>query len=317
MHRRAAALWVVLAVTSIGCATPIQFSPPSAELRQQLGVVRISYRQGFDRPTIETAVEGKGQGAASGAGDGALAVMRFGHGMCVSTIQDGLPVSLISPAHILACAGWEALGVALTPLGAAVGETVGAIRSRSAEEALSAQRSLQFAVADAEPTETLIALIEEKSQQQGMAVHADRTQPFLPPADYPLLCKGGIDTALLVTVVIFDVLMEGKFNPALAVLTEVTGTLIRTRDGMTVYERSWIYLGEERHYFDLAEEDGDNLRVEIRQSLEQLAERIVSDLFVSTDIEVGRGPVRGEAVAVRGEVVTFDAWQHSDYEVAE
>ena len=98
--------------------------------------------------------------------------------------------------------------------------------------------------------------------------------------------------------------MEGKFDPALEVLTKATATLIRTRDGLTVYKRSWIYRSEKEHYFDLAEEDGDNLRAEIRQSLEQLAERIVSDLFVSTEIESNRGRVRGE-------VVTVDAWQHS------
>ena len=79
---------------------------------------------------------------------------------------------------------------------------------------------------------------------------------------------------------------SGKFNPDVSLVLSSTVKLIRRANGSLMYTRTWWYLGPKRTHFSLAENGAKNLRADVEEGFQLLAERIAFEIFVNKEPEI-------------------------------
>lgn len=268
-------LSLTLVVALWGCAT-VEFPPPSAYAREQFGDIALVSVPSEYTIDLDTPAKGKGAGALSGAGQGALGSLEFGAGAC----QGGG-----GELGGLVCVFGLALGIAFAPVAALIGAGVGASEAHSEGEVVEADANLQAALADVKPHEAL--------RDQVIAAVGDHTDLKLverPVAHYEAnsqdLANEGPDTVLVIEVSTFYLTSEGTLDPDVTLVLGARAWLVRTADNAELYKRAWAYKSHEHGYFDLAADGALSLRTEIEDGIEKLADQMVFDLFLAKEPEV-------------------------------
>lgn len=260
----------------------MEFSPPDADVRAQLGAVKVIPVSARTSRDVDDPVKGAGRGALVGAGKGAAGGFAAGASLC----QTGDP---------LFCGVGLVLGAALAVPGAVVGSGVGASLAHPAEEVEAATENLIIALADARPHEEVAWRISMVQLPNRLQVGEAEDSEW---ADYRDLADEGWDTVLEVEVVWFELFVQGDINPKISPKLILQGRLIRTRDNTELYRRKWLLWGEERNYFEAAADNARLFRQDLQQAYGALADRIVDDLFQSSLIEQDRPSREGEIVTL-------------------
>ena len=286
--RRGLKFWPSLPTVMIGlsaCAAEQQvFPPPSAEVRRQLSESSLTPDLDIFISSVDNPNSGIGRGAAQGALTGAAA--------------GASPIYLCHPP----------LAAVLAPVGAVVGAGVGAGVAHSEEEVMAASASLNAALAEMTPTEDLFGHLREAGSRHRVAtllqvegVAAGRTEA--PEESDP----AGTEDTIKIGVETLTVDSRGEWDPDISILMSASARLVHAGDNAVLYRRSWQYRSPWRDYFDMAEDEARLLRDQIDTGLSELADAIMTDLFVATVPEIH--PV--EPVPV-GEVWTVAAWSAAE-----
>ncbi len=284
--RLIAAVYVLALVFGLtGCAET-KFVPPSAEVRQHLGKIAVVAMPTQSTPTVDKPVSGTGSGALAGAGEAAVGGLGIGAEGC--------------RGGAYACVFGLALGTAVAIVGAPIGAVVGAINAHSDEEVRAADANLRAALGDVNAGEELRNRVAAAAKAR---TPYDLTAPQVTTAKEPdrNLIADGINSTLEITITNFYLTSAGKIDPdvTLAIVAEVR--LRHVADGLEIYRRKWAYVGAPKNYFQMASGHAAVLRAEIQSGLDRLADRIVTDLFISNS------PERREASPRPGTVLTIEA----------
>jgi hypothetical protein len=235
---------------------------------------------------MDEPVKGSGEGALSGAAQGAAGPLTFGVGSC-----QGGPFF---------CVVGLALGIALAVPSAMVGGVVGAVNAHPEEEVDAATQNLLSALVAAAPDDALAANLPDMGRmiagvdlklndwEQGRAV------------DYEPLIDKGFDSVVEITVKTVRIDVLGDINPDLSPIVIVEARLLSIPEGKSLYQRVWHYSGVERDYFDAAEDDARLLHSDLAKGYSHLASRIVDDLFVTQATEKSERPQPGTVVTIAG-----------------
>jgi hypothetical protein len=284
--RLIAAVYVLALVFGLtGCAET-KFVPPSAEVRQHLGKIAVVAMPTQSTPTVDKPVSGTGSGALAGAGEAAVGGLGIGAEGC--------------RGGAYACVFGLALGTAVAIVGAPIGAVVGAINAHSDEEVRAADANLRAALGDVNAGEELRNRVAAAAK---VRTPYDLTAPQVTTAKEPdrNLIADGINSTLEITITNFYLTSAGKIDPdvTLAIVAEVR--LRHVADGSEIYRRKWAYVGVPKNYFQMASRHAAMLRAEIQNGFDKLADRIVTDLFISNS------PERQETSLRPGTVLTIEA----------
>jgi len=249
------ALIAVVVITHSGCTTDDKLrrmylpSPPSEDLRSQLGRVRLS-EGGMQTVVLFTApAKGAGAGMARGAGLGPL-----------YTIVGGGAVG----------GGYGVIaGIFLAPVGALVGAVVGAASAEPATKVEEKEAAFRVAMEELKVPETFRRCVAdglpERTSTPGGRVSSDE------PA------------STILEVVVEQVGLDGwglEINPPLSfVLTERT-RLIRASDDTELYGHWLTYRGQPRPLDDWISQNAARLREEAARACRELAELLVDEVFL-------------------------------------
>lgn len=275
--------FVLLCVTA--CET-VEFEPPSAAIRQQMGriaVVSLPY-QPFSKMAEPT--KGAGEGAATGAGQGAII---GGLGPIRGFCGTGDP---------WACLFGVALGAVLVLPSAAIGGVVGAVRSHPEEEVNAASKNMEQAVRNAEISES----VQRQFQLMGVGLGLEPLQAAFTDErtsyDREYLKTAGYDSLVEISIISFQLAVSGKIEPDIAPKISVQARVIRGQDLQELYRRTWLYWGPERDYFDAAADDARLFRDDLELAYRALASRMRDDLFTNLTPERKIAPKEGRIVTV-------------------
>lgn len=253
-----------------GCTgPPVRVPPPSSAFRAQILSVGLDVTNSAGPADVETPIKGRGRGALSGAGLGAL---------CYLTTV-GVPTDPMGLA----------LDAILIPSFAAGGAIYGAVAAQPGEKVNAAQASLKAATKDTD----VAILVRDR-----LLSRTDATTKLM-------IATGGVapgatfDHWLEIKIEGPSFISDGKFNPDVTLLVGARARLRRINDKASLYEGRWFYRGLERPYFQLAGNDAALLRADLRTAAERLADRILHDVFVATESELVRTPRPGEVVTLR------------------
>lgn len=276
---------VLLTAGLAACATEKQtFPPPSAEIREQLGSAQVVMGGTATTSSPVDPLSGIGSAAAEGALGGAAA--------------GATPILLCHPELIIGTLGVSCLiGLPLaavtTPVGAAIGAGVGAGVAHTEEEVEEASDSLSRALAESTLNEDLFAHLRAAgaghrvaniARAEGMAAASLRRGEALDPVQPDGLLEIGVSHVRFES--------SGEWDPDLSMRISARAHLVRGHDQRVLYRRAWEYRSPWEDYFDMAEDDARLLRTMIDTGLRQLAEAIVTTLFVDIDPEVhDLGPI--------------------------
>lgn len=259
-----------------GCARE-KFAPPSPELRSQLGNVGVVPVTTVKAPGMKPPnepVKGMLEGVVSGAKQGA------GYGFFGGA-------SLCAARDPFLCLYGLMIGVTLAPPGALIGATLGAARARTKEEVEAAAKQIEQAFAELAKREFTGQLAEKlirRAREKWDLTFLRRSREG-DDGSYEELAEQGLDTALVLSVTRFTFAHFGEIDPDMTLEASVAARLVRTSDDWELYRRDWRYRGSTHSYFDLAAAGGALLREEIDKGYTALADRVVSDLFVTTEPE--------------------------------
>lgn len=268
-----------------GCTTATQtFPPPEPELRQQLAASPV---EAFDdervyRPRDPTS--GIGRAAGEGAQTGAAV------GLAPVTLCD--PELMVETAG-LSCLLGLAMAVVTVPVGAVVGAGVGAGTAHTEEEVEAASASLNAALAELTLSEDLFDHFQAISVSHQIGplpmVAESAAHEIESPDDAD---EGSPDRILEIGVIHLSAESRGEWDPDLSIGLMARARLLRPSDNSVIYQRIWEYRSPWRNYFEMAEDDAALLRSAIETGLEQLADSMVTDLFLTTELEAHPlGPV--------------------------
>lgn len=272
----------------VGCTTEMQtFPPPAPDIRQQLAASPLEAvgDEHVYRPRDPSS--GIGQAASEGAKTGAtigLAPL----GMCDPGGTGSSP-----EVEGLACVIGLALTVIAVPVGAVVGAGVGAGIAHTEEEVEVASANLNAALAELTLSEDLFDHFQAVS-----ASHEIGTLPIVgesaaheieSPDDAD---DGSPDRILEIGVIHLSAESRGEWDPDLSIGLMARARLLRPSDNSVIYQRIWEYRSPWQDYFEMAEDDAALLRSMIETGLEQLADSMVTDLFLTSEPEAHPvGPV--------------------------
>jgi hypothetical protein len=279
-----AGLGFLLCIFLAGCSET-KFIPPSSEMRQSLGRIAAISMPSHSTSSVDKPVSGAGSGALVGAGEAAVGGLAIGANGC--------------RAGPYGCIGLV-LGAAIAVVAAPIGAVVGAINAHSEEEVRTADASLRGALADVKAGEQLIVRVVADAKAR---TPYDLSFPQLGAtiASAHQLTASGFASTLEVAITDLRLNSAGKINPDLTLTIVAEARLKRAADGSPIYRRVWAYIGVSKNYFRMASGQAAMLRAEISTGLDALADRIVTDLFISNS------PERQETSPRPGTVLTIEA----------
>jgi hypothetical protein len=262
-------LFVALLIVPFGCAhRPQVKAPPLPKFTEaELGTVAVvpaSFEPEFKCPHKPMT---KGKAAGVGALAGFLGSIQGG-------ASSGNAVGF-------------ALGIALSPVFAAGGAIYGAIEGETAEAIRKTEETLDHSLTTLRGQEVV--------QKQVLSLARERTRcTFVVPAQsgpnaldeetkYDSLKGKDIDTVLEISVRKFGLWGEKRaMNPPLSLFMTVSIRLIRVEDDTVLSSRTFRYESEEKQKFTKwIKNNAQPFREELDRCFKSLAERIVTELFIS------------------------------------
>lgn len=270
------ALVAALMAFLAGCAQPVaSVQPPSASLRESLGIVAVTVGPEPRSPGVpapprpRATASSNSRGSYSGPGAGAASGAMEGLGAAVSA---GDPLS-------------AAIGVILfVPIGAVAGAIAGAVSDSpdaSAHELVASHQALASEWSGARPAHALLQAVGQRLDlhRQGQAILVE------PPADasggwHAAFAPPEAESVLYLQVDQFLALRGGS-GAELAIGLNSSAQLRSAKDGAVLYAASWQYSGEAESYVALADGDAAPLRRDINAAIAATADSIVDLLFVA------------------------------------
>jgi len=266
----------------LGCAHTPKVEPPTlaeedkAELGT-IGVVPASFLPEFTNEKPMT----KEKAAATSAKAGALGCLQVGFGAFQVAGSGGDPMG----AAAIAAIGLGA--IALTPVGAAVGGIVGAVRGVNEAVINDAESALNLALNDVDIQSSLrdrlLSIAQEKTPY--LFVPLDDQGPCSPEEEvsYRSRTPAEVDTILESSILQFGLssLSEGPgINPPLSLFVTTRVRVVRVSDDQLLYTHTFNYESKERKkYTQWAENHGQPLKDGFQRYLDSLPSEIVTLVF--------------------------------------
>ncbi len=293
-----AVAWLLLLFLA-GCATETKLAPPPVEIRSRLGTVAVVVEP--FKGVLEAAAPARrfGGGAAEGAGEGAMASLRYGLDVC-----DGLG-AIMPPACLLTLVG----SVLYAPVGALIGAVKGAGTGYEYEKVDRARSQIRAVLDQSRPAaelrrrflrlateKTNLRLVDSSGQAAAAANRIEGTHDgdaAIPP-----------DSRIEINIIRFALVGEGGVDPDLSIELVTRARIVVSGEAGQPYLRRWRYSSPKRNYFEAAEGDPPALQSDLEVAFEALAEKMVFDLLLATEPEIRRGePKPGTAWTVEGPAV--------------
>jgi hypothetical protein len=269
-------LFILLLIGQSGCATPKPYALPpplSEEVRENIGTVGVASACFLPKAEIQKPM-GKGSGAAAGAGQGALAVVNGG-------AMSADPLGLL-------------IGIALAPVGAAIGGVVGVVEGVPSPQIKEAENSINKAISEvniqAAMREYVLRVARQQTGYHFTLLDSDGPKTPETKVDYTFLRKEGIDTVLEITVHVFGLSGLKGINPPLAFFMTLQTRVVRTLDGAVLYEQKLEYRSARRTFTNWAANDAKLFRAEFDRCYESLAEKVVEEIFCVYDLPLNPTP---------------------------
>ena len=273
---------IFLIIGLLGCAHTPKVEPPtlSEEVKAKLGtigVVSASFQPTFTSEKPMT----KKKAAAASAGEGALGCLGVGVSILVAIPASGDPLAGL----VVGAIGLGA--IALTPVGAAVGGIVGAVRGVNETETDDAESVLNLSLNDFDIQRTLRDRLLSIAQKK-------TSYPFIPLDDkgpsfsgeevnYRLGIPPEVVTILEVTVLQFGLssFSDGPgINPPLSLFMMARVRVVQVSDDEVLYHFTFSSESKEKKKFTKwAENQGQPLKDGLDQCLDSLAGQIVTKIF--------------------------------------
>jgi len=269
-----------------GCTT-VEYLPPPQEMREQLGNVAIVSRP-VD-PSLEVdEPPGTGTGALLGAGMGAAFGLSLGVKGCAGS----------GDRSGIVCTMSFAVGVILAVPAALIGSVAGAAAAPPSDDVKAATISLVRALEDARPNQALQYNLSEEALRKRLCHLRSVEVNSLTTTGYSHLEAAGFGSVLEIQVRSFEVDVAGGFDPVLSPKLIVEARLLRAADGTELYRRAWLYWGTERDYFQMASDNAQKFRKDVKSAYQALAKRILRDLFLANTAEIRHGPEPGQIITL-------------------
>lgn len=251
---------------------PYQLPTPPEEARTRFGTIGLVSARFVPEGEFQVPAKGKTSGVGRGAAKGALSTVSGG---CIGGAQSGDPLGFL-----VLCA----LGIALAPVGAVVGGTVGVGKAQPAEKVEKEEISLKEALAKLKIQEEMLDHVTKIATDQTRYKFILLTEHG--PTDarqtlsYSALKDIGIDTVLELSV--RRIGLEGLWsaNPPLTFFMTLHVRLIRTEDGKVFYDHILEYRSMERTFSDWATNNAKPFLDELSRSYLWLAEKTIDDNFL-------------------------------------
>ena len=251
-------------VSVLGCTAPVLVQPPPTEV-QEASVVAVTAFAPSEAVTLDAPVRGVGEGVATGVGQGALLSVMGG-----ASTSD--PIGL-------------ALGVILAPAFGVAGGVYGGLHAHPGEEVDAAVAVLTRTLAEVQAHEALSHSVVDAGKRRSVP-------ELVAIAEAPDSSGNELDFRLVLELhpKQHQLVVIGRIDPDARLVLGAKAYVWRTTDEAELYWREWEYASESLKYFKWAEGGGERLRLEISTGYRLLGEKIVSDLFVSREVEEVRQP---------------------------
>ena len=282
MHAARFSLIVILLIIS-GCAAQPAIDPPQDELLQRMDriILLVDADTGLEFMPMDEILVGAGNSAAYASGKVAAGGAQLGGSFavmgCVGGIGTGVGWIFLCPAGLAVGA---AVGVGSVLVGAPVAAVIGAGVSHD-------QSEIESSRAVIDQTENIIErkLSEAFRDRLLMAVKSiDYTHTIDRYADGPATSLNDDDESLpviiLVKIVNFDLVRNGRLNPDIAMLIQVSTEFYDVPEAGLLYTRYWSYSVDLGDYFELTRQDGSVLVDAIGEGLDLVAEAVIKDLYL-------------------------------------
>ncbi|MCB1992523.1 MAG: hypothetical protein H6852_07685 [Geminicoccaceae bacterium] len=282
-----------LVVLVAACGSDVVAIPPTpADVAECPGdwALMVSCEGTADKVPV---VLDRNPGAKTGAATGAMASVALGTGIAVGLLKGageaadeggGLGAAFGGAMIVLAGVAFVA-GVVLAPVGAVVGAGIGAGTAEPDAAAQAAHDSLVRAVEqtrlDRDFRERLVAAAEDV---------AGRTLFDCGALDVPAACIEAspepIGQVLSVRVGTPHFELWGGDDPMAALFLTANAAVFAPDHARPIYERTWVYRGDDHGYFEMAAGGATLLRRELAMAVDRLSAKIVSDLMIGAGAEV-------------------------------
>lgn len=261
----------VMTASVLSACTPKSFAPPPQALRDDIDRIELNVSVA-PQLQLREPVSGAGEGALTGAAQGAGGSLYVGASMC----QAG---------DALSCAVGLALGIIVAPVAAVVGAGVGAAKARPTKDVEHANRAIRAAL---DQSDVKLGL-ERALLDYGQGIRPDwlvpgetdsNSQPDESSED-----SAAISHVLDLTVSEYRFVPSGRFDPDIFISATVSARIARRSEAADLYRRSWKYKGPTDGFFVLAKHDAGQLRSRMNGSYQTIARRVFDDLFISSTPE--------------------------------
>lgn len=263
---------LVLIVTQFSCV----HMPPTEEKRSRFGKVGLVTARFTPDSNYHTFAKGylagAGKGFAAGAGTGAAA------GALMSITPPFYPFNIILMPFLVAG-------------GAVVGGTVGIIGGTTSAVSMSEAEKIETTIKGAFSSLN----IQEKMGDHVLQKAQEETGHFITligamgPAsknediDYRHLLERGIDTVLEIRVTKLGFHGGKGKSPSIGFFMDVRASLIRTDDNSVLFDSRFGYWGDKKGLERWIVDDGTPLQDEFQRAYNDIALRIVEDVFLVYD----------------------------------
>jgi len=208
----------------------------------------------------ETVFHGPAKGALEGAWRGARI------GFVTPLLMAPL---VVAPAAPRAAALGAAAIVALAPVGALLGATIGAASAEPSAKIQETEAVIRQALAESQARERVRDCVEAAVREQ--APHVS----LAPPS------SEGPDTVLEIAVERFGLSGDTWFvNPPLQFVMSQRARIIRASDGLELHVQSLTWRGQFRRLDLWAADDGAPVKEAAQQACRDIAEALVDELFL-------------------------------------
>ena len=273
---------ILLIIGQFGCAHTPKVEPPtlSEETKAQLGtigVVSASFQPAFlaEKPMT------KKKAAVASSRAGALGCLGVGVSILGAIPASGDPLSGL-------LVGVVGLGaIALTPVGAAVGGIVGAVRGVNETTTDDAESVLNIALNDFDIQGTLrdrlLSIVQEKTSYP--VILLEEKGPSFPGEEvsYRLGTQPEVDTTFELSILQFALSSSSGgpgINPPLSLFLMAKVRAVRVSDNQVLYTYTFSSENKEKKKFThWAENHGQPLKDGLDQCLDSLASQIVTTVF--------------------------------------
>ena len=256
-------------------------SPPSDDIRKNLGTIGVVSVQSAPKVRFLAPTREKGAGAAAGRTAGrALGGLWAGCGQVMLGTLETIIIPILTWYGCVAVTPFVAVGGAL--IGGSGSDAAKTNRAAKAKHKAEVKelRPIIDAALDAVATDTplrdgLLEQAQARTHHAFVSVPASDSKKPDKRAHYGRLESEGIDTVLEVSVPRLDFAAD---NYAFALTAQAR--LIRVRDNAVLYTGTYTFGNGARGIFQWTADGGDKLSSALASAYQGLAEKIVDDVFL-------------------------------------